>query len=79
MVETNVRYTICDVIKTVGKSLLRVHFILKPILKDFYQMDTTFIDRWPKTDTSISLNATAKINSKLNQSNKKKGKLNMAN
>lgn len=42
-------------------------------------MDTTFIDRWPKTDTSISLNATAKINSKLNQSNKKKGKLDMAN
>lgn len=27
-------------------------------------MDTTFIDRWLKTDTSISPNATAKINSK---------------
>lgn len=33
IVETDVRYTICDVIKTVGKSLLRVHFILKHILK----------------------------------------------
>lgn len=82
IVVTDVRYTICDVIKTVGKSLLRVHFILKHILKVrkiFARwIPHLLIDDQKRTLVLASMQL-LKLIPKLNQSNKKKGKSNMAN